>query len=67
MEKELFLLKSGQRISLKQALDYEIHGHWLTFWIWGFSWGQRFMTGYALWKVKRKHKRYQWAGSLSLW
>lgn len=65
--KEEYVHHTDERISFQQALDYEVHGHWLTFWIWGSYWGQNLMLRYAAWKVKRKYKRYQWARGFSLW
>lgn len=44
-------------ITLKQALDYEIRGHWLASWIW-FDWGQELLSRYFVRKVTRKYKRY---------
>ena len=52
MEKEIII-----PITIKEALMYEIHSHWLTGYIW-FDWGQELMAKYLLRKATKKHNRY---------
>jgi hypothetical protein len=47
-----------KRLSLNQALEYEIRGSWLPQWI-SFKWGQTLISNFYARKVKRRHNRYE--------
>ena len=53
------------RISIRQALDYDVRGHWLSSWV-GFEWGRGLLGRYLAWKVTRKYKRYTWSKNMQL-
>lgn len=46
-----------EKITIEQALDYELRTNWLVPWI-SFDWGQELMGRYLAWKATRKHKKY---------
>ena len=53
----VFFRSEQGRITMKQALRYEIESTWWVGLI-SYSWLQEIVSRYFAWKVKKKYKRY---------